>query len=109
MIYGSNSNGKYLKYDNGTLICWKSVSVTATCTTAWGNCYESQQIDLGSYAYSFKTGAAPAITLGSRGINAAFEGLTDTSSTAIGKIRMWRPTSASQSGYIDVVCIGVWK
>ena len=108
-VYGSNTNGKYLKFDNGVLICWKAVSITANCTTAWGSVYESQMIDLGSYAYSFKSGNTPQVSLASRGINATFEGLADASTTTIGKVRMWRPTSASQSGYIDVVAIGIWK
>lgn len=95
--------------DNGVLICWKTVRETVACTTAWGGCYESQVINLGNYPYSFKSGSSMSVSLTAVGINATFEGLTENSISAVGKVRMWRPTSASQTGNISVLAIGIWK
>lgn len=41
-VSGSNSNGNYIKYDDGTLIQWgKRTSQNVACTTAWGALYRS--------------------------------------------------------------------
>ena len=36
---GSNSNGRYIKFDDGTMICSISKTVTASINTAYGSIY----------------------------------------------------------------------
>ena len=38
---GSNSNGSYIKFADGTMICYKEIQVTSNITNSWGNLYES--------------------------------------------------------------------
>lgn len=42
---GSNENGNYIKYDDGTLICWNRVVVSSIAiTSAEGSLYKSDNI-----------------------------------------------------------------
>lgn len=50
--YGTNSNGSYLKFANGTMICWGSVSISAPSTV---------NNSIGSYGWSYYEGSS-AIT-----------------------------------------------
>ena len=41
-VFGSNSDGSYTKFADGTLICWKVLSFTGLAiNTAWGGVYEN--------------------------------------------------------------------
>lgn len=51
---GSNSNGSYIKYADGTMICYKEIQVTSNITNSWGNLYESTSaVSLGTWAETF--------------------------------------------------------
>lgn len=36
---GSNLNGSYIKYSDGTMICYVEYKTTLTCNNVWGNLY----------------------------------------------------------------------
>ena len=49
---GSNSNGTWIKYDNGIMICYKNFSGTVKITESWYNLYETSSanaLDFGNY------------------------------------------------------------
>lgn len=50
--YGSNENGKYWKFADGTLMCCKTANVQLNMTKAWGSLYEGS-VDLGDWPYPF--------------------------------------------------------
>jgi len=107
---GSNANGEYVKYSDGTLMCWAKKSVTATINSAWGSLYESSSpVDFGSFPSTYIS--APrvmAVNAGGRGC--FIEGVTDTSTTAWGKTYLVRPNTQSSATYIiSLMAIGRWK
>ena len=111
--YGSNGNGNYYKFPDGTLICTKRVGVSATLNVAWGSMYEtSGAIGFGGWAHDFID--TPVVNISSRppaGGHACFiEGLWDTTATSVGGAYLCRPVSTETTTYwLDIIGIGRWK
>ena len=107
-VYGNTSNGKYLKYENGTLIVWKSVNITnLNIATPWGTLYEGGPIDLGYFPVNFYT--APNIYLTPVNANVAFESVKSTTTNHAGSVWAYRPTAATINGALELFAIGRWK
>lgn len=106
---GSNSNGNYIKYANGTMICWTKQTITTAITTAWGVLYESSGIDLGTMPATFIS--TPSITATINSQRAAFiESVYNSSTTSWGRTYLVRPMSTSSNSYdITLMAIGKWK
>lgn len=106
---GSNSNGAYIKFANGTMICLKKHSFTTACSNAWGSMFDSPEINLGSLPVTFK--AVPAVSAVSTGANSCFlEGVRDTTTSTWGKMWICRPVSTNSAQYVvDLIAIGMWK
>lgn len=112
--YGSNSNGEYVKFVDGTLVCWKQVSFSnVAITTAWGSVYEnSTALNLGNWAYTFISAptvfASPGRVSGS--VSAFAEQIQNTSETAVGTTLFWCPrTHSSAIVAANILGIGRWK
>lgn len=107
---GSNANGDYIKYSDGTMICTKKVSfVGLQFTIAWGNAYETPPIDLGDYAQEFVE--IPLMFISCAYSTAAAEGLANTK-TGYGRVVFYRPirTDAADYSYnIYLMAIGKWR
>lgn len=108
---GSNTNGTYIKYYDGTMICTKQVTQTVSTTNAWGTLFESTaQINFGAWAAAFM--AIP--TVFTQNVNSYSAGwlekLSDCTATNIGTAYFCRPTSISNASItIHLVGIGRWK
>lgn len=51
---GSNSNGNWIKYADGTMICYKRQTFNnVAIATAWGTLYESTKLELGDFPQPF--------------------------------------------------------
>ena len=106
---GSNANGYYIKFYDGTLICWKKVSGETTCNSAWGSMYETPRISLGDYPVAFISSPYISITPTS-GSDIFFEGIRRTSTTNFGEARLARSTSLDSLDYnINCIAMGRWK
>ena len=104
---GSNANGNYIKYADGTMICTKKVEFSnIAITNTWGSFYESTSLDIGSYAVPFIS--TPAISLTSLYPNFV-EKFGDTSATGWGHIYACKPRSATENVAVDCIAIGKWK
>ena len=108
---GSNANGTYIKFADGTMICTKKVKFTnVVINTAWGNFYEtSSRLDFGDYAKEFIGIPNVCITLadGSTCFCETFSGRTKKS---IGSTWLCKPTTeAGGNMTFDVIAIGRWK
>lgn len=114
-VSGSNANGNYIKYDDGTLICWNRItySESVAVTTSSGALYRSSAITpFPNYPYTFIE--APAVS---------FEYLSDTgnhflwivkansaTATAPRGIYLFCPTSNTCSDVVlSYIAIGRWK
>lgn len=50
---GSNSYGNWIKFEDGTMICTRTITVTIDCTNSWGSLYYGQNNDKFNFAQSF--------------------------------------------------------
>ena len=106
---GSNDNGSYIKYSDGTMICYKSTSeITIDITTAWGSLYEGS-LTVGNFPVEFlKT---PTILVTPFGSGMLIEqGGANASKTSWGTITVVRPMSVSGvKAKFHLFAIGRWK
>lgn len=114
IIHGSNTNGSYVKFPDGLMICWKLVSKTGVkITNAWGSFYEStSSISLGSWPVTFT--AAPTVFLSvahtNSGITAYPEQPQGVTASSCGTTYAASPTSSSSAALaFTVIGIGYWK
>lgn len=106
---GSNSNGSYIKYSDGTMICTKKVKGTIDITKTWYTLYIGS-LNLGSSPQTFIT--TPVVNYSMIGEYAFLGGSSSAKPTIdnLGSIMLIRPSSQSNTSYeIDIVAIGRWK
>lgn len=105
---GSNANGNYIKYYDGTMICTKKVSFNHTFTEAWGSLYTTSLIDLGDYPVPFIE--VPAVNASIMSNYSCFiQRIGDYSATKVGTTYLSRPVNTNALGYIVITAIGKWK
>ena len=105
---GSNGNGNYIKYYDGTMICYKSVTASVAMTTAWGNLYEGKMV-LGNWPTNFISSPNVQITNAS-GAGAMIESYdTAPTTSSAGAIYLARANSRTSDVTINVLAIGKWK
>ena len=108
---GSNANGNYIKYADGTMICTKTIefSVATSEWQAWGTCYETALKDCGVWAMNFIS--SPVVSATQTGGAAWLEYFYDTDNTNVGKTRFVRPTvpGATAIYKMNVIGFGRWK
>lgn len=111
---GSNDNGSYVKFEDGTMIAYMTVEGTTNISTAWGSLYVSPTITLPDFPVPFikrpiinrslqpKTGTQFfEVNNGNQNYGSS----TNAGATAIG-----RPNSRTGVAYlIDIEAIGRWK
>ena len=103
---GSNANGSYIKFSDGTMICRKNINYgTKAINNEWGSFYESEELTLGDYAQPFIS--TPQIFLNP--LNTFFIEKINNNITkkSFGTFYAVRPVSASI--YIDVDCLAIGK
>ena len=106
---GSNDNGSYIKYSDGTMICTKKVKGTIDITKTWYTLYTGS-LNLGSSPQTFIT--TPVVNYSMIGEYAFLGGSLSAKPTIdnLGSIMLIRPSSQSNTSYeIDIVAIGRWK
>lgn len=111
---GSNENGSWIKYADGTMICTKTVIGTTNINVSWGSLYESPQVPLGDFALPFietpKVFANNSIPSGKSGNGFFIEWVDGITNTSLGSVILVRPLQGNNSKYnIDLFAIGKWK
>lgn len=106
---GSNSNGEYIKYADGTMICYKNVTSQVAMTTVWADDWYEGQQDLGNFPQEFIS--APEIYItnvgSSGGILECFQ--TAPTTTSAGIITYCRAGATTRNIKSNVMAIGKWK
>lgn len=108
---GSNSNGSYIKFADGTMVCIKKVEFTGVViNTVWGGVYETaSKFNFGDYAQEFIEIPNVSITLAD-GSTCFCESFSGRTKTAIGSTWFWKPAvEADGTMTFDVIAIGKWK
>lgn len=109
---GTNSNGTYIKYDNGIMICTKTVEGTVDLKeqyyTYFYHTADNKYFNLGDYAMPFIE--RPICNITFRGGNAQWIGaIQNQSATHVGDLHILTVTSKTAGAYYDVIAIGRWK
>ena len=106
---GSNDNGSWIKYSDGTMICYKSTGeIDMNVTTSWGSLYEGN-ISVGNFPAEFIE--TPTISVTPFGSGMLIEqGGIDASKTSWGNITGVRPNSVENvKARFHLIAIGKWK
>lgn len=110
---GSNANGNYIKWSDGTMICYKNFSGTVKITESWYNLYETSAanaLDFGNYPQSFIE--TPLLFTQFYGGNSQWiNGWVDNTRTAskVGKAIVCSASSKTAGAYYNILAIGRWK
>lgn len=107
-VSGKNSNGSYIKYDDGTLICYKLLEINnVAINTPWAGMYETN-IGNGNYPYNFIE--TPCISVTPYGSGMFIEqGGESASATSWGNTTVVRPVSGNVNVKLYLLAIGRWK
>lgn len=106
---GSNSNGSYIKFSDGTMICRKTMSYTnIAINNAWGSLYESNSsLNIGNYAMPFINVPEISITPCNPII---IEKFGDATASSFGTFFAVKPKTAEKETFtINCIAIGKWK
>lgn len=107
----TNRYTRYMKFEDGSLICMVEITWTGKITTAYGSMfYNDSAISCGNWPVAFTGVPYMSITC-SRGIMALAGPLSGTSKTEVGTLYIYRPSSnATSTTYcIDIIAYGKWK
>lgn len=109
---GSNANGTYVKYSDGRMECYKTVTGTVDITEQYyGYFYhtpDGKYFNLGDYAMPFIE--RPICSIQFRGGNAQWIGaIQNQSATHAGDLHIISVTSKKAGAYYDVIAYGRWK
>ena len=104
---GSNSNGSYIKFSDGTMICRKYINFgEMEVSNTWGSMYETSELSIGNYAQPFIE--IPQISV--MPLNTFFvEKRGNTTATSWGSFWATRPVSTTIYIGVDCIAIGKWK
>lgn len=103
---GSNNNGTYIKFPDGTLICRGVLNISVT-TSEWGSIYSYDWT--GSILFPISFMDKPTITANSIQNAGAIAKIVASTSAIVG-LTITRGTSASNVNYpINYIAIGRWK
>lgn len=106
---GSNSNGNYVKFGDGTMICTHyMITNPIAISTAEGSMFTSPTINW-TYPAKFVVNR-PSISIGNNNTLNLAIGVARTIFTDALDFRMWRPVSDSAiQRHISLMAIGRWK
>lgn len=109
---GSNTNGTYIKFPSGVMICTKRLTVTGiNINIEVGSLFRSQNITLGNFAQSFASTPVCMITISSTPAIWGYVGEhTSLSASSPGAIQIHAPTSVTnKSCDIEIIAIGTYS
>ena len=108
---GSNANGNYIKYADGTMICTKSepIEILQTQWVAWGTMQNVGGVSVGSWAETFYS--TPIVNATISGDSAWLEKITNFTTTSCGTVGFVRPNNPGRTTNfnVQIVAIGRWK
>lgn len=110
---GSNANGNWIKYSDGTMICTMKGTGTANLSNSWGSVYYGEISTTFTFPQEFIAIPNVQISAFPTGSSAFWVGTNATpviTTSSYKNVALIRPTSASNVAYeIDIVAIGKWK
>lgn len=108
---GSNNNGNWLKFSDGTMIITQTYTHTISSWGTWGSLYYNNFVDPPNYPISFVSSPTVSVSTSHSGSNFWLYdrggGGTNTTSPLMGCVRPNNGSTATVSVY--VTAIGKWK
>ena len=109
---GSASTGYWVKYDDGTMICYKRTTIMPNAQTAMGDFYRSDYISLGDFPAAFTTLVYIKPAIWNSNASSVYMWCTDVygpSTTSAGSVAAI--TNSKFSGLVEVMytAVGRWK
>ncbi|WP_418460453.1 hypothetical protein ACNT8L_18225 [Brucella intermedia] len=104
VLEGSNSNGSYVRFPDGTQICYRAGVATSSTWTATGSVFRSGRTD---WTYPVSFNEAPLVLAGTNAENAWCA--VANGSTTSGGVSFFLPFSYSQSLTARLAAIGRWS
>ena len=110
---GSNSNGSWTKYADGTMICTRSIDKEISCNNSWGSLFYGYDSTVYKFAQEFISAPKLFLTAYQR-LNSSFW-LSNYYNTIVNKDSFYnysimRATSADSVALtLNVLAIGRWK
>lgn len=104
---GSNGNGEYVRFADGTQMCWGSLYDTGLdLTVAWGGGFRHTTGASGTFPAAFA--ATPRIFAAANDVNAEAIPIYGDGGTTWFALRFWRATSATTDVSAQWLAIGRW-
>ena len=102
---GSNSNGEFVRFADGTQICWNHEGPSATCSDATGNIFRSASEVTWTFPAAFSA-ANPDVKASARSGSRWANGRLSSSSAAV--FRHYSAVSSSDETATSMFAIGRW-
>lgn len=109
---GSNANGEYIKYADGTLICYYETPIGYTCSAPTGQCFSVPLSSALNFTLPATFASPPTLVLGCRKTGGASVpwNTQETAATVISTGKMWLHASTNTAaGTYRYLAIGRWK
>ena len=110
---GSNDNGSWIKYSDGSMICYGSKDVTFNCSQTWGNLFVGRYEDYISFPQEFID--IPLLQIHTRSTTNASSWLISYDKTTVSKSNFYEVDIARATANSSVpititfIAIGRWK
>lgn len=107
---GSNANGTWIRFPDGTQICTKIITISMKIETADGSMYYGTRTSLGDFAMPFTEAPAESLLL-TTGPSAFLDVARDITATSAGSVNLYKSLKMPTVGDypIHVIAIGKWK
>jgi len=107
---GSNANGEFVKFADGTQICIKTITSVGPINIAYENIFRSDDFSSGAPAAVFSQAPFVNYTARGNGSLTSFTGsFLDATTTTLGSFMLTRALSSPSTGFnVDILAIGRW-
>ena len=107
---GSNANGTWIRFPDGTQICTKIITISMKIDMADGSMYYGTRTSLGDFAMPFTEAPAESLLL-TTGPSAFLDVARDITATSAGSVNLYKSLKMPTVGDypIHVIAIGKWK
>lgn len=107
--HGSNANGNWLKFDDGTLVQWGKKTISIAISTADGVLFRSSGGGF-TFTYPLPFVAVPDAMIPTPSSDVAARRTTTGESESIGSVIIWNSSSAGAANRtVGWIAIGRWK
>lgn len=102
---GSNANGEYTKFADGTQICWKYTIASPSASTASGPLFTNAAEEIWVFPTTFS--ALPTVVSSTSGASARWATVSSISSSQAG-IRVFSTVTSAANVPVNAIAIGRW-